>query len=244
MKTSKPFLPSLIEQIIDFIDIFHQSRISRFFSKKNLDILIDIGAHKGEFTLHMLKNNNLKKIYLFEAQSSVFKKLKENLKPYQKNLSAYNIALNSYDGVATFYENILSSTSSFKQTSNSSWVTFKKTVLGSKDIIKSQVDIETYKFDTVYMSSEKKIDQIMPDENSLFKIDVEGCEFDVLKGADEFITKRIPKYIQIEENTFNIYQIDDRVAVRKFLKDRGYIRKKSFLFPLCNFKDIIYQRSN
>ena len=118
MKTSKPFLPTLIEKIIDFIDIFHQSRIARFFSKKNLDILIDIGAHKGEFTIHMLKNNKLKKIYLFEAQSSVFKKLKENLKPYEQNLTAYNIALNSYDGVATFYENILSSTSSFKQTSN------------------------------------------------------------------------------------------------------------------------------
>ena len=94
--------------------------------------------------------------------------------------------------MATFYENILSSTSSFKQTSNSSWVTFKKTVLGSKDIIKSQVDIETYKFDTVYMSSEKKIDQIMPDENSLFKIDVEGFEKKVIKGLRATLKKERP----------------------------------------------------
>lgn len=71
MKTSKPFLPTLIEQIIDFIDIFHQSRISRFFSKKNLDILIDISAHKGEFTIHMLKNNNLKK-YIFSKLKVLF----------------------------------------------------------------------------------------------------------------------------------------------------------------------------
>ena len=244
MKNSRPFLPSLIEKIIDVVDVFHQSRISKFFSNKDLDILIDIGAHKGEFTLHMLKNNKIRKVYLFEAQSSVFEKLQENLEPLDNNFAAYNIALNSYDGKSIFYENILSSTSSFKQTSNSPWVIFKKTVLGSREIIKSQVELDTYKFDSIYQSFEKKIDEINENENVLLKIDVEGCELDVLKGADDFINKKIPKYILIEENTFNIYSIDDRSAVHEFLLERGYLRKKSFLFPLCNFKDIIYQRSS
>lgn len=243
MKNFKSFLSSLIEKIIDLIDVFHQSRISRFFSNKDLDILIDVGAHKGEFTLHMLKNNKLKKVYLFEAQSSVFKKLEANLKPFDNNLTAYNIALNSYDGKAIFYENILSSTSSFKQNSDSPWVIFKKIVLGSKEIIKSQSEVDTYKFDSIYRSFEKKIDEINENENTLLKIDVEGCELDVLKGADDFISKKIPKYILIEENTFNIYSVDDRFAVHEFLLKRGYFKKKSFLFPLCNFKDIIYERS-
>ena len=44
-------IKKLIILLLSFFDFFHQRKIIKFLSKKNLtkiDILFDVGAHKGE----------------------------------------------------------------------------------------------------------------------------------------------------------------------------------------------------
>ena len=63
-------------KIIDFIDkYYHHKRISKFCKPYKIRILVDIGAHKGEFISNFIKNFPIKKIYAFEPQINIFEHL-------------------------------------------------------------------------------------------------------------------------------------------------------------------------
>ena len=50
--------------ILDFFDYFHNKKIFKFLKRNNisnLDILLDVGAHKGESIISFGKNLNIKK---------------------------------------------------------------------------------------------------------------------------------------------------------------------------------------
>ena len=65
------FLKNLAITFFDIIDkFFHQSKISSYLkgNTSNLDLLIDVGSHKGTYTDLILKNFKTKKIFMFEPQ--------------------------------------------------------------------------------------------------------------------------------------------------------------------------------
>ena len=54
----------LFKAIINLIDFFYQKKIINFFKKNmdsNMQLLLDIGSHKGETIEIFLKNFNIKK---------------------------------------------------------------------------------------------------------------------------------------------------------------------------------------
>ena len=53
----KNMLASIIEKVINFFDLFHQNRIKSFYQAHNLDLVIDVGSHKGEFINTVLDRN-------------------------------------------------------------------------------------------------------------------------------------------------------------------------------------------
>ena len=63
---------TIIEKIINPLSTFHHKRVSKYLCELDIEKIIDIGAHKGEFLESMLKiekvdffmHSNLKKIYL------------------------------------------------------------------------------------------------------------------------------------------------------------------------------------
>ena len=77
------FLRRLAIILFDLLDRYlHQSRISNFIRKENinLDYCIDVGAHSGFYTDLILKLNKDAKILLFEPQLKYFRKIKKNIK--------------------------------------------------------------------------------------------------------------------------------------------------------------------
>ena len=65
------FLKQIAIIFVDVIDkFFHQPKILKYLLKnlKDLNLFIDIGSHKGTYTDLILKNFNVKKIYMFEPQ--------------------------------------------------------------------------------------------------------------------------------------------------------------------------------
>ena len=53
---------NLIFLFYDLVDnLIHQERIVKFIDNKNVKIVVDIGAHKGEFLKHIKKNKKHKK---------------------------------------------------------------------------------------------------------------------------------------------------------------------------------------
>ena len=73
----------------------------------------------------------------------------------------------------------------------------------------------------------------------LIKIDVEGLEGKVLKGAITTIKSNNIAFIQIENANFNIYKNNNPYY---YLKKYGYVRRKIFTFPFLNFSDVIYEK--
>ena len=61
--------------ILKIVDFFYQKKIITFFKKNTnseYQILIDVGAHKGETIINFLKNFKIKNIYSFEASQKSY----------------------------------------------------------------------------------------------------------------------------------------------------------------------------
>ena len=88
-------------QVLSFFDFFYKKKILNFLKilkLKDLDVVIDVGAHEGEMQLFFLKNFNVKKIISFEASEDNFLKLKKNFELnkkrfFQSNILIENLAL-------------------------------------------------------------------------------------------------------------------------------------------------------
>lgn len=226
-----------VEALYNWFDRFHSKKIKRFYTKgeqeNTPDFLFDVGGHKGEFvSLTMTKNIP---IVMFEPQTGFHGTIRENLVGFNL-LDIHNYALSNQEGRATFFINELSSTSSLSQPNDESFfVKFKTMILGGK-LIGEKKEVDIKKLDNV-IESEKYFD--LGFENALLKIDVEGHEYNVLEGAKNLLNSGRIKFVQIESASFKVYKDADSDP-KLFLEEMGFELKKSFLFPLLNFSDLIF----
>ena len=72
------------------------------------------------------------------------------------------------------------------------------------------------------------------------KVDVEGYEYEVLKGAKDII-KNV-RFIMLEIQKNDMYADYSKSEIENFLKKNNFVLIKSFNFPLMFFKDCIYKR--
>ena len=135
-----------------------------WFKTQNFDIVIDIGAHEGEYSLEFHKLWPQAEIYAFEPIPECFKILSQRFSEQGENLHCYNVALGSYNHTANFYINNFTYASSllpmeplhiqvFPQSEKftrelvevrtlDSYFYFQKNILGKKIFIK--VDVQGY----------------------------------------------------------------------------------------------------
>ena len=221
------------EKIINIFDLYHQKRIINYLKKLNLKYFIDVGAHKGEFLSYIL-SLNYKKIYCFEPQKKVFKVLYKNFKNI-KNIQLFNLGLAHKNSKITFYENKLTSTSTFSRSKNTPFSKIKNLILNSKNSYIDKYPINVRTLDEIFIN--KKI------FNIFLKIDVEGFELNVLKGAKKTLSKKV-KFILIERHFFQLYKGNSTEKVHLFLKKNNFKLIKRFTFPLFHFQDNLYEKNN
>ena len=72
--------------MLSIFDMIYQKKIINFFKyqKIQLDVIIDVGAHKGETIKLFLKKFNPKKIISFEASNINFEYLLNKIHIYKK----------------------------------------------------------------------------------------------------------------------------------------------------------------
>lgn len=189
-----------------------------FFLTKN-SVFFDIGTNKGEYAYYAEKLINPKYIYLFEPE----KKLNKQLQAIFSNCNVNNLALSDSKGIHQFkipiingvVDNCLSSLE-----------------VGNKEENETESIIYEVKTDTLDNFTKEK--SIIPD---LIKIDVEGHELSVLKGAENFISKYQPSLIiEIEQRHHKNINIE---SVFESFKQKGYncyyySKKQSQLFSYNN----------
>ena len=145
-------------------------------------IIIDIGAHIGESIYNFKKYSKKSKIYSFEPNKNLFKKL-ENIKKNFKNVKIYNYAIsntkiqNLYVPTAYGIDLSLWSTLNLDYLKNR-WINF--TNIDFKKIILKKIVIKSEKLDYF---------KINPD---IIKIDAEGSEYEIIKSAKKTISKNLP----------------------------------------------------
>ena len=228
-------ITSFIEILYNKFDLIHAYRIRSYYSGKNIDLVIDVGSHKGEF-INLVCSDDVP-IYSIEPQFEIFCELKTNTS-HKNVLEYFNFAVSSYDGVIDFYINNLSSTSSTVLTNEESlWIKFKKLLTNTKAANKVE-SVKVFKLETLLAS------KLEGYNNILLKIDVEGAESQVLLGALNILKEKKIKYIQIEESNYDIYQNKNNINASEFLKQLNFILDKKIIFPLLNFSDLIYIRSD
>lgn len=129
----------------------------------NIKYLVDCGANYGDLILAFIMKEIDIQYFAFEPSQRDFRVLEKNISNYKVGKTfLYNMALSDYEGTSTFY---------LKESSGDSSLV----PINSKEAITVEVT---------------KLDNIpIPESKGLFKLEAEGSEPEVLKGASNSIKK-------------------------------------------------------
>lgn len=171
---------------------------------KSGDIILDAGANVGYYSMLAAKRILPDgKVYSFEPVSSTFKALKKNIELNGfKNVTPVNSGVSDSKGKLKIYVADITNTG-----------TSSLALQGNFSGITEEADIITLDEFVV----ENKIDKI-----DLIKIDVEGCEYNALKGMEKLIRKEKPlMLIEIVDERLKLFN-SSKEDVFKFFEDAGF----------------------
>jgi FkbM family methyltransferase len=139
---------------------------------KNSTHFLDIGANQGFYSLALLAENPALSVESFEPQPRVFANLSKNicLNNFSSQIEVHNIGLGNAKNELTMFIPRFTGTggASFKNLHEEE---------GESTKIKVPVNV---------------LDEVVKSQPDLIKIDVEGCELNVILGADKIISLSKP----------------------------------------------------
>lgn len=201
-------------------------------------VVFDVGANKGQ-SIKFFKSIYLDLIiYAFEPSKKTFTKLNSMLQDsLQNDVKLYQMGLGEFPGEINFYESILDETSTFILPNKDSLYFRKKNrILFQKS---------NNAFNTTFAQISTLDNFIQENEINhidILKVDVEGFEYEVLRGANIALQEKKIKVIQFERHLDDMRD-DVFPAIHQFLKMRGYSEFKEIKHPFGNFFELLYRIS-
>jgi len=171
--------------------------IAQHIKRDTMPIVFDVGANKGDYSLEILSTFKDKvKLYCFEPSKETFNLLISNLKEY-KDVKMYNFGFDQSNRISALYSDRKGS--------------------GLASVFNRKLD----HFNTQLKNKEKielkRIDDFCRDNAinhiDLLKLDVEGNELNIFKGAEKLINSSSIDFIQFE---FGECNIDSRTFFQDF----------------------------
>jgi FkbM family methyltransferase len=151
----------------------YTSKIFKLLLNRNSNC-VDVGAHKGEILDELISLSPNGNHYAFEPIPSFYHLLKTK---YEGKASVYPYALSDESGFTTF-QLVLD---------DPAYSGLKRRQYKNENTEVEEIQVETKRLDEVLANRKHKID--------LIKIDVEGGEFGVLKGAGALLSQDLPAII-------------------------------------------------
>lgn len=186
-------------------DIKRRSQLIDFYG---ISCIFDVGANAGQYSLSVRKFGYKGQIISFEPLVSAFEILKKKSSNDTK-WTIFNFALGNENSTSTINISQNSYSSSIKNILPSHYNSCPE----SKYIDSHAIEIK--RLDDIY----KSID--FDDQALMLKIDTQGYELEVLKGASEFLKK--VKVIQLEMSLIELYENEPLfLEVTNFLSDLGF----------------------
>lgn len=203
--------------------IEHLNILKRVLKDSKIDTFFDVGSNKGQFTLLLKILNVTQNIYSFDPLTSS-KVSFSYIYRYFKNIKFYSFAI-------------------------SNKCTFQKLFIPKDDDSSSLLRISSYQnefFSTGNIVNDQDVkvitlkhwfdsNKIKTFNNGFLKIDVQGSEINVLKGAENFLEKF--KYIYIELSFKKFY--DSQILGWDIIRFLSYKNFKFIRIENCIYDDLI-----
>ena len=167
---------------------FIDNIVPRFFSPKSTPVFFDVGANIGRYSKSLIKKFPSAKIIAFEPNPKIFDILKTT---FPDNIKCINSALGSTEGTIKFYDRYDRGGAS---------------TLGSlyKEVIECLHNAQSVEMEVCVTTLDSFAWNNNIDKINLLKIDTEGHELEVLRGAQKSLSDSQIDLIQIEFNEMNI----------------------------------------
>ncbi len=193
-----------------------ESDLQPYFECDN-GIFLDIGAHIGKWSVFVGMKYPKCDVYAFEPNRRTFGYLEENIALNKlSNVNIYNVGLSDIDGALPF-----AAEEEFSGISK-----FKRDLIGADNITAEVVRLDSF----------IKSGNINPREINLMKIDVEGHEFEVLKGARNTLAS-------MKKGTRIICEILDSQSQKQDII--GFMEKLNFDHNVLETKcDFLFSKNN
>jgi len=170
-----------------------ERHVSLFVSRLKGEIFIDVGAEHGHYSLMLSKN--FKKVLAIEPSPKTFPHLVNNIRISKaKNILILKCAISDKDGISSFY----------MATKRGYDSLIRRNSIEIEKIVKSRTCTLATIFKAFHLS-----------KADLVKVDVEGAEYLVLKGAEPVIEK-------IKSWVVEIHGISIEREVIKYFLSHGY----------------------
>jgi|TARA_B100000959_G_C14741215_1_gene525149 FkbM family methyltransferase len=232
---------NLSEKIFSFFHRFiekkyHMKRLSKilrdiaFFKYPTI---FDVGGNEGESIDFFLNLYDNPKIYSFEPETKSYQKL---LRKYRKNkaINLFKFAFGNRKEELKLKVNVKSSTSTLsKINTKSKYYHLKSLILNrsKNNFFLGEEKVKVKKIDDFFY--QKKIKTI-----HILKIDTEGFEFNVIKGAKKALKKT--KIIIIEFQLNDMYLNYNPKRIENFLINNNFTLIAALKFPFMLYEDRIY----
>ena len=178
---------------------------------KTPETIIDIGSNKGQFILLIEKIYPNKNIYSFEPIKEMINKQKKFF-AYKNNIIFHNVALGSSTTLKEFLITARMDSSSFLK------IVSDKNKSKNYDIVENR-NIQINTLDDLLIN--EKISHPV-----LIKIDVQGYELEVLRGANNLLKKTDYLLLEVSKNEMYQNQPIEKVIV-EYLKNLNFDILKS-----------------
>jgi FkbM family methyltransferase len=176
-------------------DIFLKREYEKCFEVEKGDIVIDIGAHIGAFSI--LAGSRGAYVYSFEPEKECYKLLRENIKLNSLNnkIKCFNLAVDSERGIDYLFlhRNLVGHSLFNKLIANS--------IVGKQKIKKITLE-------DVFISNKISVCNFL-------KLDCEGAEYDILSSSTKILNK-------IEKIAMEYHKVEELEAIKYILEKNGF----------------------
>ena len=216
-----------------------EKEIAKLIKDKKKIVIFDVGCYRGAFTKNIfnLIRKSKCKFYLFDINKKV-KKYISNLTRF-KNINYNEIALSNKNGVAnynynSFFESAGSSLSNIVKNDNR-WNFSRKLIL--KALFFKTDSFIKYQVRTITLDSFVKKNKIRSID--ILKIDIEGSEYELFKGAKNALKTNKIKIILVEIIDKKKYHKIKEKKILDMLKKRNFVLiKKAKILSISMFSNI------